>query len=173
MAKALYTTAAKPHFGLAFQNYTHFTSPIRRYPDLLVHRLLKIYLKGHTASASIDDYEKQCQYASEREKIAADAERASIKYMQIKFVQACNSTNLQGIISGMTTWGIYVDLLDLFCDGMIRLADLRDDYYVLDSTGFKLVGRKTKKTYKLGDLVQVTIKACDSTKRTVDLIFAE
>ncbi len=171
MAKACYTTEAKPHFGLAFKHYTHFTSPIRRYPDLLVHRLLKGYLQGHKPAAPRTDYEKQCQYASEREKIAADAERASIKYMQVKLMQTLGTQNLQGIISYITTWGIYVDLLDFFCDGMIRLADLKDDYYVLDKTGFKLVGRRTKKTYKLGDIVQVTIKGCDISKRTVDLLF--
>jgi len=173
MAKALYTTEEKPHFGLAFKDYTHFTSPIRRYPDLLVHRLLKTYLKGHHPSASRADYEKKCQHASEREKIAADAERASIKYMQVQFLQNLSSKNLKGIITYMTTWGIYVDLLDIFCDGMIRLADLRDDYYVLDNTGFKLVGKRTKKTYQLGDMVQVSIKRCDIAKRTVDLVFAE
>lgn len=172
MAKACYTTEEKSHFGLAFKNYTHFTSPIRRYPDLLVHRLLKGCLKGHKPTASRADYEQQCQHTSEREKIAADAERASIKYMQVKYVQQLSSPSLQGVISYMTTWGIYVDLLDILCDGMIRLADLRDDYYVLDQTGFKLVGKRTKKTYKLGDIVQVTIKGCDISKRTVDLLFA-
>lgn len=168
MAKALYTTEAKPHFGLAFEHYTHFTSPIRRYPDLLVHRLLKKYLKGefHFEEAM---YEKKCQHASERERVAADAERASIKYKQVELMQTLQGKRLKGVISSLMEWGIYVELLDILCEGMIRLSDLTDDYYVLDKKGFKLVGERTKKTYQLGDLVEVEIKACDIAKRTVDL----
>lgn len=172
MAKALYTTEAKPHFGLAFEHYTHFTSPIRRYPDLLVHRLLKKYLQS---KFQFDEtaYEKKCQHASERERIAAEAERASIKYKQVELMETLQGQVLEGIVSAMTEWGMYIELLDILCEGMIRLADLRDDYYVLDKKGFKLVGERTKKTYQLGDLVQVTIKGCDIAKRTVDLVLAK
>lgn len=172
MAKALYTTEAKPHFGLAFEYYTHFTSPIRRYPDLMVHRLLKKYLQGQFQFDEIA-YEKKCQHASEREKIAAEAERASIKYKQVELMQTLQGQVLQGIISAITEWGMYIELLDILCEGMIRLSDLRDDYYVLDKKGFQLVGDRTKKAYKLGDVVQVTIKGCDIAKRTVDLILAK
>ncbi len=172
MAKALYTTEAKPHFGLAFEHYTHFTSPIRRYPDLLVHRLLKKYLQSRFQFDEAG-YEKKCQHASERERIAAEAERASIKYKQVELMQSLQGQSLQGIISAITDWGMYIELLDILCEGMIRLSDLRDDYYVWDKKGFKLVGERTKKAYRLGDLVQVTIKGCDIAKRTVDLVLAK
>jgi ribonuclease R len=172
MAKALYTTEAKPHFGLAFEHYTHFTSPIRRYPDLMVHRLLKKYLAGHFQFDEAS-YENKCQHASERERIAAEAERASIKYKQVELMETLQGQVLQGIISGITEWGMYIELLDILCEGMIRLSDLRDDYYMLDRKGFKLVGERTKKTYQLGDLVQVAIKRCDIAKRTVDLVLTE
>lgn len=172
MAKALYTTEAKPHFGLAFEHYTHFTSPIRRYPDLLVHRLLKKYLQSQFQFDEVN-YEKKCQHASDRERIAAEAERASIKYKQVELMETLQGQVLQGVISAITEWGMYIELLDILCEGMIRLSDLRDDYYVLDKKGFKLVGERTKKTYQLGDLVQVTIKGCDIAKRTVDLVLAE
>jgi ribonuclease R len=168
MAKALYTTEAKPHFGLAFEHYTHFTSPIRRYPDLLVHRLLKKYLKGEFQFEEAV-YEKKCQHTSERERVAADAERASIKYKQVELMQTFQGKRLKGVISSLMEWGIYVELLDILCEGMVRLSDLTDDYYVLDKKGFKLVGERTKKVYQLGDLVEVEIKACDISKRTVDL----
>jgi ribonuclease R len=172
MAKALYTTEPKPHFGLAFEHYTHFTSPIRRYPDLMVHRMLKKYLKG---SFNFDQtaYEKKCRYASEREKVAADAERASIKYKQVELMQALQGEVLQGVISSMMDWGIYVELVDNLCEGMIRLADMTDDYYQLDEKRFKLVGQRTKKTYQLGELIKVRVKACDVSKRTIDLLLAD
>jgi len=172
MAKALYTTEAKPHFGLAFEHYTHFTSPIRRYPDLLVHRLLKSYLQGefHFDEAS---YEKKCQHASDRERVAADAERASIKYKQVELMQTFQGQPLKGIISSLTEWGMYIELLEILCEGMVRLSDLTDDYYVLDKKGFKLVGERTKKTYHLGGVVQVKIKGCDIAKRTVDLVLVD
>jgi ribonuclease R len=172
MAKALYTTEAKPHFGLAFEHYTHFTSPIRRYPDLLVHRLLKKYLQGQFHFDEIT-YEKKCRHASERERVAADAERASIKYKQVELMQTLQGQRLKGLISSMTDWGMYIELLDILCEGMVRLSDITDDYYVLDKKGFKLVGERTKKTYQLGDLVEVKIKACDIAKRTVDLVLVE
>jgi ribonuclease R len=168
MAKALYTTEAKPHFGLAFEHYTHFTSPIRRYPDLIVHRLLKRYLKGEFYFEEAR-YEKQCRHASDREKVAADAERASIKYKQVELMQTLQGKRLRGVISSLMEWGIYVELLDILCEGMIRLSDITDDYYVLDKKGFKLVGERTKKVYQLGDLIEVEIKGCDIARRTVDL----
>lgn len=169
MAKAMYTTEAKPHFGLAFQHYTHFTSPIRRYPDLMVHRLLKQYLQGQF---KFDEqaYENQCQHASERERIAAEAERASIKYKQVELMQTLQGEVMEGVISSMMAWGIYIELVDTLCEGMVRLADMTDDYYVLDEKKFTLTGWQTKKMYCLGDLVKVKIKACDISKRTIDLL---
>ena len=171
MAKAVYTSEDKRHFGLAFQHYTHFTSPIRRYPDVMVHRLLKQYLKGQF-NADPQSYEEKCRHVSERERVAADAERASVRYKQVEFMQALQGEVLEGIISGVTDWGIYVELVDNRCEGMVRLADMTDDYYELDAKGFKVVGKRAKKTYRLGDEVYVQIKSCDLTKRTVTLSLA-
>lgn len=168
MAKALYTTEAKGHFGLAFRHYTHFTSPIRRYPDIMVHRLLKQYLQGQfKADATV--YEAQCKHASEREKVAADAERASIRYKQVEWMQVLQGQVLDGVISGVTEWGLYVELTDNYAEGMVRLADMTDDYYMLDEKGFKVVGKRSKKTYRLSDTVRVQVKDCDLTRRTVSL----
>ncbi|MEM9417384.1 MAG: ribonuclease R [Bacteroidota bacterium] len=168
MAKAVYTTEAKGHFGLAFRHYTHFTSPIRRYPDIIVHRLLKQYLQGHF-QADGKAYEAKCQHASEREKVAAAAERASVRYKQVEWMQALQGQELAGVISGVTEWGIYVELAVQHCEGMVRLKDMKDDYYELDDKGFKLVGRRSKKTYQLGDPVRVQVLECDLTRRTVTL----
>lgn len=171
MAKAVYTSEDKRHFGLAFQHYTHFTSPIRRYPDIMAHRLLKQYLKGQF-DADPRSYEAKCQHASERERVATDAERASVRYKQVEFMQALQGTILEGIISGVTDWGIYVELVDNRCEGMIRLADMTDDYYELDEKGFRVVGKRSKKSYRLGDQIYVQVKSCDLTKRTVSLNLA-
>ena len=168
MAKAIYTSEDKRHFGLAFQHYTHFTSPIRRYPDIMVHRLLKQYLKEQFG-ADPRTYEMKCQHASERERVAADAERASVRYKQVELMRTLQGTLLKGIISGVTDWGIYVELVDNRCEGMIRLADMTDDYYELDEKGFKVVGRRSKKAYRLGNPIEVQVKSCDLTKRTVSL----
>lgn len=170
MAKAVYTTEAKSHFGLAFEHYTHFTSPIRRYPDIMVHRLLKQYLKGQF---EVDKRacEAKCQHASEREKIASDAERASVRYKQVELMKTFQGAVWAGVISGVTAWGIYIEIVENRCEGMIRLADMTDDYYELDERGFKIIGRRTKKIYQVGDLVSVQIKACDLVKRTISLEF--
>ncbi|MEN0016314.1 MAG: ribonuclease R [Bacteroidota bacterium] len=175
MAKALYTTEANPHFGLAFTHYTHFTSPIRRYPDLMVHRLLKQYLTGTWAldARTTQAYTSKCQHASERERIAAEAERASIKYKQVEFMASqLSGAILQGTISGLMEWGMYVALTDTLCEGMVRLADMQDDYYLLDKKLFKLTGQRTKKVYRLGDVIKVQVKACDIHTRTIDLWLA-
>lgn len=171
MSKALYTTEAKGHFGLAFDHYTHFTSPIRRYSDIMVHRLLKQYLQGQfKADAKV--YEAQCKHASEREKVAADAERASIRYKQVEWMQALQGQELAGVVSGVTEWGLYIELKDNYSEGMVRLADMTDDYYALDDKGFKVVGKRTKKAYQLADSVRVRVKDCDLTRRTVSLTMA-
>ena len=169
MAKAVYTTEAKPHFGLAFRHYTHFTSPIRRYPDVMVHRLLKLYLQQAQPPDQAAAYEQKCQHASERERVAASAERASVRYKQVELLQTLQGQTLEGIISSITDWGIYVELALHQCEGMVRLADLQDDYYEVDERGFSIVGKQTKRTLRLGDLIRVRIKACDLTRRTVDL----
>ena len=168
MAKALYTTKAKPHFGLAFQHYTHFTSPIRRYPDLIVHRLLKQYLQGQLKFDE-QTYEKWCQHASERERVASEAERASIKYKQVELMQTWLGTVMEGVISSMMAWGLYIELVDTLCEGMVRLADMTDDHYVLDEKKFTLTGQRTKTVYRLGDVVKVRVKSCDINHRKVDL----
>ncbi|XWN34757.1 MAG: ribonuclease R [Roseivirga sp.] len=172
MAKAIYTTEAKGHFGLAFDHYTHFTSPIRRYPDIMVHRLLKQYLQGQ-GSADAKAYEAKCKHASERERVAADAERASVRYKQVEWLQALQGKAVEGIISGVTDWGIYVEMNAHRCEGMVRLAEMTDDYYELEEKKFRVVGRRSRKTYRLGDQVRVKIKTCDLTKRTVTLRWAE
>ena len=168
MAKAIYTTESKGHFGLAFRHYTHFTSPIRRYPDIMVHRLLKQYLQGQFKANAVA-YEAQCRHATEREKVAADAERASVRYKQVEWMQVLQGQVLEGVISGVTEWGLYVELTDHYAEGMVRLADLTDDYYMLDEKGFKVMGRRSRKTYQLGDSVRVRVKDCDLTRRTVSL----
>ena len=172
MAKAKYSTEAKGHFGLAFQHYAHFTSPIRRYPDMMVHRLLQHYLdEGKPVSNA--EYEEKCVHTSEREKRAADAERASIKYKQVEFMTYAENKVYEGLISGVTEWGLYVEIVETKCEGMIKLADLTDDFYEFDERSYRVVGRKKKKIYTLGDRVKVRVKKTDIDKRLIDLVFAD
>jgi ribonuclease R len=173
MAKAKYTTEAKGHFGLAFDHYTHFTSPIRRYPDMMVHRLLQHYLDGGK-SVNAKEFEDKCLHSSEREKRAADAERASIKYKQVEFMASMDpKLTYDGLISGVTEWGIFVEIIETKCEGMIRLADMDDDYYEYDEKNYCVVGRRRRKIYTLGDQVRVKIKKTDVDKRMIDLTFAK
>ncbi|HTJ51400.1 MAG TPA: ribonuclease R [Cyclobacteriaceae bacterium] len=172
MAKAKYTTEAKGHFGLAFEHYTHFTSPIRRYPDMMVHRLLQHYLDGGK-SANKKDFEEKCLHSSEREKRAADAERASIKYKQVEFMANAEAKPYDGLITGVTEWGIYVEIIETKCEGMIRMVDMDDDFYDFDEKNYRIVGRKNKKVFTLGDKLQVRVKKTDIDKRLIDLVFAE
>src|SRR5690606_4542205 len=144
MAKAIYTTKKTDHYGLAFDYYTHFTSPIRRYPDMMVHRLLEYYLNGGSNVAA-EAYEKMCEHASQMEKKAADAERASVKYKQAEFLQDQIGTIYTGIISGVTEWGIYVEVEENKCEGMVRLRDLTDDFYALDEKNYAVIGKRKKK----------------------------
>lgn len=171
MAKAKYTTAESKHFGLAFPHYTHFTSPIRRYPDMMVHRLLQHYLEGGKA-VNKEETEEKCVHSSEREKRAADAERASIKYKQVEFMSLVEDKVFDGIVSGVTEWGIFVEITETKCEGMVRMADLNDDFYEFDEQNFRVIGRRNKKMITLGDDVQVKVKATDIDRRTIDLIFA-
>ncbi len=170
MAKAKYSTDAKGHFGLAFDHYTHFTSPIRRYPDMMVHRLLQHYLdKGKSVAKK--EYEEKCVHTSEREKRAADAERASIKYKQVEFMSMAENKEYRGIITGVTDFGIFVEIVETKCEGMVRLADMKDDFYEFDEKNYRVIGRRRKKIYRLGDEVKVRIKKTDIDRRLIDLTF--
>jgi ribonuclease R len=172
MAKAKYTTEAKGHFGLAFDHYTHFTSPIRRYPDMMVHRLLQHYL-DQGKSVNKKEFEDKCLHSSEREKRAADAERASIKYKQVEYMSMMEKgLTYDGLISGVTEWGIFVEIIETKCEGMIRMADMDDDYYEFDEKSYSIIGRRRRKIYTLGDQVRVKVKKTDVDKRLIDLVFA-
>ncbi len=168
MAKAKYTTDPMGHFGLAFDHYTHFTSPIRRYPDMMVHRLLQHYLDDGKP-ANRKEYEDRCIHSSEREKRAADAERASIKYKQVEFMSMAADKVYEGIITGVTDFGIFTEIIETKCEGMIRLADMRDDHYEFDERNYRVIGRRRKKVYRLGDKVRVRIKKTDIDRRLIDL----
>ena len=167
MSKAEYTTKNIGHYGLAFDYYSHFTSPIRRYPDVMAHRLLQQYLDGEK-SANAEVYEEKCKHSSNMENLATKAERDSIKYMQVKFMQDHQDEEFVGVISGATEWGIYVEIISNKCEGMVRVSDIKDDHYEFDAETYSIVGRKTKKTYQLGDEVIVKVKNADLVKKHLD-----
>jgi ribonuclease R len=168
MSKAIYTTSDKPHFGLAFPYYTHFTSPIRRYPDLMVHRLLTIHLND----ADVPDqeiYEQLCKHSSVMEKNASDAERASIKYKQVEYMSRFLGEEFEGIISGITEWGMFVEIVETKCEGMVRISEISDDHYSFDEMNYRLVGLNKKRILTLGDHVTVQVAKTDIDHRTIDL----
>ncbi|MBW2937278.1 ribonuclease R [Aureisphaera sp. CAU 1614] len=167
MSKAVYTVNNIGHYGLAFDYYTHFTSPIRRYPDVMVHRLLQQYLDGGK-SASEDKYELQCRHSSDMEGLASNAERDSIKYMQVKYMMDHKDQEYLGVISGVTEWGVYVEIISNKCEGMVRVQDLKDDHYTFDKDEFAVIGSKTKNVYQLGDEVYVKVKNADLVKKHLD-----
>ncbi|WP_422106637.1 ribonuclease R family protein [Winogradskyella sp.] len=167
MAKAEYTTHNIGHYGLAFDYYSHFTSPIRRYPDVMAHRLLQHYLDGGK-SANEAVYEEKCKHSSNMEYLATKAERDSIKYMQIRFMQDHQDEEFLGVISGVTDWGIYVEIISNKCEGMVSLRDMTDDTYDFDQTHYAMIGRNTHSMYQLGDEVIVKVKATDLVKKHLD-----
>lgn len=167
MAKAIYSTENIGHYGLAFEYYTHFTSPIRRYPDVMVHRLLERYLAGGS-SANEEEYAQLCEHSSDMEKKATEAERASVKYKQAQFLQDKIGGIFNGVISGVTEWGIYVELVDNHCEGMIRLKDIDDDFYTFDEEQFCIIGQVSGARYQLGDGVTVKVKSVNLVKKQID-----
>lgn len=169
MSKARYTTEPLGHFGLAFEHYSHFTSPIRRYPDMMAHRLLQNYLDKKKAP-SLDEYEKKSKHSSDREKLAAEAERASIKYKQVEFMSMQDhNTIFDGVVTGVTDFGIFVEITSTSCEGMVRLADLNDDFYELDKENYRIVGKRTGRIITFGEAVKVRVKATDLERRSMDL----
>ena len=167
MSKAVYTTQNIGHYGLAFDYYTHFTSPIRRYPDIMAHRLLSYYLEeGKTANE--DQYEQKCRHSSEMEGLASQAERASIKYMQVKYMSDHQDQNFLGVISGVTDWGIYVEIVSNKCEGMVRLQDIKGDHYTFHKDEYAAIGDRTKTNYQLGDEVYVRVKNADLVRKQLD-----
>ena len=171
MAKAIYSTTNLGHYGLAFDYYTHFTSPIRRYPDMMVHRLLERYANDGR-SVSADEYEGYCEHSSAMEQLAANAERASIKYKQVEFMSERVGQVFDGVISGVTEWGIYVELVENKCEGMIPIRDLDDDYYSFDDKNYCLVGRRFHKRYQLGDELTVKVARTNLDKKQLDFVIA-
>lgn len=168
MAKARYSTEEIGHFGLAFSHYSHFTSPIRRYPDMMAHRLLQHYLDGKE-SPNKNEYEGRCKHSSEREKMAAEAERASIKYKQVEFMQTREGEVFTGMVSGVTEFGVFVEIKETASEGMVRLSELKDDYYELDEANYRLIGQRSGRIINFGDMVQVKVKEANLSRRTIDL----
>jgi ribonuclease R len=173
MAKARYTTQDLGHFGLAFRRYSHFTSPIRRYPDVMAHRLLQHYLDGGE-SVNPDPYEEACKHSSDRERLASEAERASIKYKQVEYMSSMDQEQeFDGIITGVTDFGIFVEITETASEGLVRMTDLGDDYYELDKENYRLIGQRTKKIYTFGDKVKVRVKDTNLARRSMDLYLAD
>ncbi|MDD2298158.1 MAG: ribonuclease R [Fermentimonas sp.] len=171
MSKAIYSTKNVGHYGLAFDYYTHFTSPIRRYPDMLVHRLLERYLDGGK-SVDQNSLEAESKHCSDMEQTAANAERDSIKYKQVEFMSDKLGKVYDGVISGVTEWGIYVEINENKCEGMIPIREMDDDFYELDEKNYRLVGRRTKREYRLGQPVTIQVAKANLERRQLDFIFA-
>ena len=170
MSKAKYSTDNIGHYGLAFDYYSHFTSPIRRYPDIMVHRLLQHYLDGGK-SVDEDTYETKCLHSSTMEGLATNAERDSIKYMQVKYMQDHKDEEFLGVISGVTEWGIFVEIIENKCEGMVRIRDIKDDYYTFDEKQYALKGETSGKLLQLGDEIYVKVKNADLVKKQLDFNF--
>lgn len=171
MSKAVYSSKNVGHYGLAFDYYTHFTSPIRRYPDMMVHRLLERYLDG---GRSVDPgtLELECKHCSEMEQVAANAERDSVKYKQVEFMSDKIGKVYDGVVSGITEWGIYVEINENKCEGMIPIRELDDDFYELDEKNYRLVGRRTKREYRLGQPVSIQVARANLERKQLDFVLA-
>ena len=167
MAKAIYSTQNIGHYGLAFEYYSHFTSPIRRFPDMMAHRLLTRYKEGEK-SASAREYEGKCEHSSAMEQLAANAERSSIKYKQVEFMADKLGVEFDAVISGITEWGIYAEIVENKCEGMIPIRDLDDDYYEFDEKNYCLRGRRNKKTYQLGDALKIKVARANLERKQLD-----
>ncbi len=172
MAKAVYSTENIGHYGLGFDYYTHFTSPIRRYPDMIVHRLLERYLNSGR-SANVEKLEEQCKHSSEMELLAATAERSSIKYKQVEYMADHLGEVYDGVISGVTEWGLYVEINDNKCEGLVPMRDLADDYYDFDEKNYCLVGRRHNNRYRLGDAVKVQVARAALDRRQLDFVIVD
>ncbi len=172
MAKACYSTDNIGHYGLAFKFYTHFTSPIRRYPDLMVHRLLALYLDGG-GSQKKELYDEECKYASAREVVAADAERTSVKYKLVEFMQDKTGQEYDGTVSGVTEWGMYVEIEPTKIEGMVPLREIKSDFFFFDEAHYRLVGKRTHKVYRLGDKVRIRVKNANLEQRLLDYELVE
>lgn len=172
MAKAVYSTENVGHYGLAFEYYTHFTSPIRRYPDMMVHRLLERYMAGGR-SVPEKKYEDLCKHCSAMEQVAANAERASIKYKQVEYMKDKLGTVFDGVISGVTEWGLYVELNENKCEGLVPIRDLDDDYYEFDEKSYCLIGRRRKKQYRLGDPITIKVVQANLERKQLDFALVD
>jgi len=173
MAKAIYAPQNAGHFGLGFKYYTHFTSPIRRYPDLVVHRLLDEYsrkMPHKRREQLLALLPSICDQSSERERIAMDAERASVKVMQVEYMRRHVGEEFHAIISGVTNFGLFVEITDLLVEGLIRVRDMEDDYYVFDEKKYALIGRRSKKRYRLGDKIRIQVVRVDPEEREIDFV---
>lgn len=173
MQKAKYSTENIGHYGLNFDYYTHFTSPIRRYPDMMVHRLLTRYLEAKGRSAAQDKFEERCEHSSAMEQTASSAERSSVKYKQVEFMKDHLGQEFQGTVSGVTEWGLYVEIDENKCEGMIPVRNLGDDFFEFDERNFRLVGTRTGRIFNLGDPLKIKVARADLERRQLDFDLAD